>query len=84
MCNALSKSYLLLCQLWFYICLKCSTEIKAFLTSDGVSRLGLASRDPFFEVSVSVSKVSGVVSVSKDFGLGLELFVLRLCIGYFL
>jgi len=24
------------------------------------------------------------VSVSKDFGLGLELFVLRLCIGYFL
>jgi len=58
-------------------------------TSDGVSRLGLgrdASRDPFFEVSVSVSKVSGLVSVSvsKDFGLGLELFVSRLCIGYFL
>ena len=44
---------------------------------------------------VSVSKVSsrsrrsrlgleGLVSVSKDFGLGLELFVSRLCIGYFL
>ena len=40
-----------------------------------------ASRDPFFEVSVSVSKVSGLVSMSKD--LGLELFVSRLCIGYF-
>ena len=40
-----------------------------------------ASRDPFFEVSVS--KVSGLVSVSKDFGLGLELFVSRFCIGYF-
>ena len=39
---------------------------------------------PVFEVSVS--KVSGLVlvSVSKDFGLGLELFVSRLCIGYFL
>jgi len=33
---------------------------------------------------VSVSKVSGLVSVSKDFGLGLELFVSRLCIGYVL
>jgi len=32
-----------------------------------------ASRYPFFEVSVS-----------EDFGLGLELFVSRLCIGYFL
>ena len=40
------------------------------------------SRDLFFEVSVS--KVLGLVSVSKDFGLGLELFVSRLCIGYFL
>jgi len=40
------------------------------------------SRDPFFGVSISVSKVSGLVSVSKDFGL--ELFVSRLCIGYFL
>jgi len=39
-------------------------------------------RDPFFELSVS--KVSGLVSVSKDFGLGLELLVSRLCIGYFL
>jgi len=35
---------------------------------------------PFFEVSVS--KVSGLVSVSKD--LGLEVVVSRLCIGYFL
>jgi len=43
---------------------------------------------------VSVSKISsrsrrsrlgleGLVSVSKDLGLGLELFVSRLCIGYF-
>ena len=46
------------------------------------SRSRDASRDPFFQVSVS--KVSGLVSVSKDFGLGLELFVSRLCIGYFL
>jgi len=48
------------------------------------SRSRDTSRDPFFEVSVSVSvsKVSGLVSVSKD--LGLELFVSRLCIGYFL
>jgi len=46
----------------------------------------MESRDPFFgvSVSVSVSKVWGLVSVSKDFGLGLELFVSRLCIGYFL
>jgi len=28
--------------------------------------------------------LEGLVSVSKDFGLGLELFVSRLCIGYFL
>ena len=46
------------------------------------SRSRDASRDPFFGVSVSVSKVSGLVSVSKDFGLGI--FVSRLCIGYFL
>ena len=39
------------------------------------------SRDPFFEVSVS--KVSGLVSVSVSKHLGLELFVSRLCIGYF-
>ena len=45
------------------------------------SRSRDVSRDPFF--GVSVSKVSGLVSVSKDFGLGLELFVSRLCIGYF-
>jgi len=55
--------------------------------SDGVSRrvsrpvfwsLGLRSR------RISVSKVSGLVSVSvsKDFGLGLELLVSRLCVGY--
>jgi len=57
--------------------------------SDGVSRLGLGletcldvSRDPLFEVSVSVSKVSGLVSVSKDFGLSLELFVSRLSLGF--
>ena len=49
----------------------------------------MESRDlvSFFEVSVSVSKVSGLVSVSssKDFGLGLglELLVSRLYIGYF-
>jgi len=41
-------------------------------TSDGVSRLGLG---PVFGVSVLVS---------KDFGLGFELFVSRLCTGYFL
>jgi len=28
--------------------------------------------------------LEGLVSVSKDFGLGLELFVSRLCMGYFL
>ena len=32
------------------------------------------SRDPFSGDSVSVSKVSDLVSVSKDFGLGLEGF----------
>jgi len=55
---------------------------------DGVQRLGLGlktrflrSRDPFFEVSVS--KVSGLVSVSVSKDLGLELFVSRLCISYF-
>jgi len=32
MCSAPSKIYLLLCRLCFCICLKCSTEIKAFLT----------------------------------------------------
>ena len=46
------------------------------------SRSRDVSRDPFF--GVSVSKVSGLVSVSKDFGLVLELFVSRFCIGYFL
>jgi len=44
-------------------------------------------RNPYFGVSVSVSNVSGVVSVwvSKDFrfGLGLELLVSRLCMSYF-
>jgi len=35
------------------------------------------SRDPFFQVSVS--NVSGLVSVSKD----LELLVSRLCMSYF-
>ena len=50
------------------------------------SRSRETSRDQFFGVSVSVTKVSRLVSVSvsKDFGLGLELFVSRLCIGYFL
>jgi len=28
--------------------------------------------------------LEGLVSASKDFGLGIELFVSRLCIGYFL
>jgi len=32
---------------------------------------------------VSVSNVSGLVSVSKDFGLGLELLVSRLNMSYF-
>jgi len=45
------------------------------------SRSRDASRDPFFEVSVS--KISGLVSVSKDSGLGLEtlhrLFVMKFC-----
>jgi len=36
----------------------------------------MESRDPLF--GVLVSKVSSLVSVSKDFGFGLELFVLRL------
>ena len=37
--------------------------------------------DQFFRVSVS--KVTGLVSVSKDFGLGLELWDWRLCMSYF-
>ena len=41
------------------------------------------SRDPFFGVSVSISKVSGLVAVLKDFGLGLEalhrLFFMKFC-----
>ena len=42
------------------------------------------SRDLFF--GVSLSKVSGLVSVSvlNDFGLGLELFISRFYMGYFL
>ena len=32
MCSSPSKVYLLLCRIWFYICLTCSTEIKAFPT----------------------------------------------------
>ena len=39
------------------------------------------SQDQLFRVSVS--KVSGLASVSKDFGLGLELLVSRLCMSYF-
>jgi len=55
--------------------------------SDGVSRLGLGL-ETCLETSffgVSVSKVSGLVSVSvsKDFGLGLELLVSTLCMSYF-
>jgi len=53
-------------------------------SSDGVSRLGLGLEtrlETRFLKSVSISKVSGLVSVSKDFGLGLELFVSRLYIG---
>jgi len=45
-------------------------------TSDGVARLGLGLR------SGSLG-LEGLVSVSKDFGLGLKLLVSRLCIGYF-
>ena len=37
----------------------------------------------FFQVSVSVSNVSGLISVSKDFGLGLQLLVSKLCMSYF-
>jgi len=50
------------------------------------SRSRDTSRDQFFRVSVSVSKVSGLVSasVSKDFGLGLELLISRLCMSYFM
>jgi len=56
-------------------------------TSDKVSRLASVSRHvsrPLFRVSVS--KVSGLVSVSvsKDFGLGLELLVSRLCMSFYL
>jgi len=36
---------------------------------------------PFFQVSVS--NVSGLVLVSNNFGLGLELLVSRLCMNYF-
>ena len=48
------------------------------------SRSWDASRDPFFKVSASVSKISGLVSVSVSKDFGLELFISRLCIGYFL
>ena len=46
------------------------------------SQSGNVSQDPFFRVSVS--NVSGLVSVSMDFGLGLELLVSRLCMSYIL
>jgi len=46
---------------------------------DGVSRLGLGLETRFF-MSLGLE---GLVLVSKDYGLGLELFVSRLCIGYF-
>jgi len=58
------------------------------IVSDGFSRLGLGLEmrleTRFLKSRSQVSKVSGLVSVSKDFGLGLELFVSRLCINYFL
>jgi len=59
-----------------------STSQYNVMTSDGLSRLGpgLETRLETRYFEVSVSKVSGLVSVSKDFGL----FVSRLCIGYFL
>jgi len=56
-----------------------SLDTRMPLTGDGVSRLGLET--PF--VRFSVSHVSGLVSVSKDVGLGLELSVSRFCMSYF-
>jgi len=46
---------------------------------DLVSVSRLVSRPVFWSLGLE-----GLVSVSKDFGLGLELFVSRLCTGYFL
>jgi len=43
----------------------------------------MESRD-WVSVSRPVFWSLGLVSVSKDFGLGLELFISRICIGYFL
>jgi len=63
-------------ELHFYVTTNETETLTYLCSSDGASRLGLASQNPFFEVSVS--KVSGLVS--KDFGLGLDLFVSRLCI----
>jgi len=64
-----------------------TTDFYIIKHSNGVSRTWYRSRDvsqdPFFGVSVSVSKVPGLVLVSKYFGLGLELLVSRFCIGYF-
>jgi len=63
-----------------------ATPPLGLLTSDGVSRLGLGLETRLqtrFLKSRSQCRRSQV-SVSKDFGLGLELFVSRLCIGYFL
>ena len=51
--------------------------------SDGVSRR--VSRPVFWSLGLGLGLEGLVsVSVSKDFGLGLELFLSRLCIGYFL
>jgi len=52
-----------------------------FSSWKGHSKLGNPARDPFFRVSVP--NVSVLVSVSKDFGLGLELLGSRLCMSYF-
>jgi len=51
--------------------------------SDGVSRLGLGLETRLETRFLESRSRRSQVSVSKDFGLGLEPFVSRLCIGYF-
>jgi len=57
-------------------------------TSDRTSRLGLnletCLETHFLKSRSRRSQFAGLVSVSKDFDFGLELFVSRLSIGYFL
>jgi len=66
----------------FYIVVgKCEEWKEAVIESRDLVSVSRRVSRPVF--GVSVSKVSGLVSVSKDFGLGLELFVSRLCICHF-